>query len=143
MADVVRLSQPANGQWVMARVASLLVDYYAPDVPASIISMAAADWADELGCFPDWAIDRAVRWWKSAENPDRRKKPLPGDIAIRARNIMGPVFVAERAVLLFDQGKVPWVPPKPYEPPDRETGKRDGTAILQAAGFGVRKMEHD
>jgi hypothetical protein len=47
--------------------------------------MQADDWAAALGGYPQWAIEKAARWWKGEENPDRRKKPLEGDIAARCK----------------------------------------------------------
>lgn len=129
------LSRPASGQWLMARVASLLMDYYAADVPSAIISMAAADWADELGEFPQWAVDMAVRWWKGAENPDRRKKPLPGDIAVRAKFEMGAIAVANLAVRRFDEGKLPPAKPGKASAGSPEDRQRAAAEILAAAGF--------
>ena len=133
------LSRPASGQWLMARVASLLVDYYAADVPAAIISMAAADWADELGDFPQWAIDLAVRWWKGAENPDRRKKPLPGDIAARTKFEMGAVIVARLAVDRFDAGKLPFVP-EVRKVPDQADRQRIAADVLGSVGFQPKRF---
>lgn len=69
----------------MARVASLLSPYYDKDTPQSVREMEAEDWLEAIGLFPQWSIDRAVRWWKGAENPDRRKRPLEGDIAARCK----------------------------------------------------------
>ena len=58
----------------------------------------AGDWNEELQDYPSWALQLACRWWMGAKNPKRRQKPLPGDIAIRAKFEMGAVRVAERAV---------------------------------------------
>lgn len=137
------LSQPASGQWVMARVAALLMDYYAADVPASIISMAAEDWAEELSQFPQWAITDAVRWWKGEGNPDRRKKPLPGDIAARARLAMGPVIVARAAVDRFDAGKTPFsaIAPPPRKPLDAAERQRIAADVLGKANFTPKRMD--
>ena len=80
-----RLSRPADMPWTLARAASLLMPYYTADIPAALREMEAEDWAEALKGFPRWAIDNAVRWWKSADNADRRKKPLEGDIVARCR----------------------------------------------------------
>jgi hypothetical protein len=142
-ANASALSQPASGQWLMARVAALLMDYYAADVPASIVSMAAEDWADELAEFPQWAVTDAVRWWKGESNPDRRKKPMPGDIAARARLAMGPVIVARLAVTRFDNGKKPWQPTEapPRKPQDAAERQRIAAEVLAAASFTPKRMD--
>lgn len=79
----------------MARTASLLSPYYEKDVPQGVRVMEAEDWADALADFPQWAIQKAAQWWKSADNPDRRKRPLEGDIAARARFEMQAVRAAK------------------------------------------------
>jgi hypothetical protein len=84
-ATVSALSEPVHSTWCMARVAALLNPYYEKDTPQMVREMEAEDWLEALSPFPQWAIERAVRWWKSAENADRRKKPLEGDIAARCK----------------------------------------------------------
>lgn len=92
---VASLSAPARPEWVMARTASLLSPYYEKDVPQGVRVMEAEDWADALSDFPQWAIQKAAQWWKSADNPNRRKRPLEGDIAARARFEMQAVRAAK------------------------------------------------
>jgi hypothetical protein len=84
-ATVAALCKPCNPTWCLARVAALLNPYYDKDTPNAVRKMEAEDWIEEVGPYPQWAIERAVRWWKSSENPDRRKKPLEGDISARCR----------------------------------------------------------
>jgi hypothetical protein len=79
------LSAPCSPVWCMARVAALLNPYYEKDTPQMVREIEAEDWLEELGTYPQWAIERAVRWWKSSENQDRRKKPLEGDISARCK----------------------------------------------------------
>ena len=55
----------------------------------------AEDWQEELAPYPSWAIGKAVRWWMSVENADRRRKPLPGDIADRAKREAGILKLAK------------------------------------------------
>lgn len=90
---------------------TLLSQYYVPPVGQTpeqeeqarkINEAAADDWFDELKDFPAWAISNACRWWMSADNQDRRKKPLPGDIAERAFHEMGFVRIAGKLVERFD-----------------------------------------
>jgi len=84
-ATVAALSEPANPAWIMARIAALLNPYYDKDTPAAVRRMEAEDWLEALAVYPQWAIERAVRWWKSEANADRRKRPLEGDIAARCK----------------------------------------------------------
>ena len=44
--------------------------------------------------FPAWAIGEARRWWVN-DNPKRHKRPLPGDLADRARLAMRDVYAAQ------------------------------------------------
>ena len=82
----------------MARIAALLVPYYEKDTPQAIRNMEAEDWAAELGNHPQWAVERAVRWWKSEANPDRRKRPLEGDISARCKRETDAVRAATRVL---------------------------------------------
>jgi hypothetical protein len=82
--DLIQMLKiPANPVWVMARVASLLNPYFEKDTPQAIRKMEAEDWSYAFDGFPKWAIDKAVRWWKSADNPKRRIRPVEGDIVER------------------------------------------------------------
>ena len=77
------LSAPASPVWILARVAALLSPYYEKDTPQAVREMEAEDWLASLAGKPEWAITSAVRWWKGPDNPDRRKRPMEGDIAAR------------------------------------------------------------
>ena len=92
---VLALTQPADSTWLMARCAALLSPYFEKDIDAGIRKMDAEDWAAELGDFPKWAVEMAVRWWKSHKNPNRRKRPIEGDIADRCRVEMQAVRAAQ------------------------------------------------
>lgn len=144
-AGIAALTVPAAKNWILARVAALLTAYYAADVPAQIVQFEAEDWADALAEFPDWAITKAVRFWKGEENPDRRKRPMVGDIAARARFEMGAVVVARRAVKWFDAGNLhpmwppqdpPRVPPTPEEMEHRRKVAAELLAGFKAKTFG-------
>lgn len=91
---VTLLSAPAQPAWTMARIAALLSPYYEKDMPQAVQMMEAQDWAEALAEYPQWVIERAVRWWKSADNPDRRKRPFEGDIAARCDVEMGGIRAA-------------------------------------------------
>lgn len=116
--DVDILSQSTDHVWLMARIASLLHPYYAGSASKAAVKMMAEDWAVELGDFPQWAVTKAVRWWKSADNPERKRKPLEGDIAARCKTEMGIVRLAEGALRRYDQGGRPEA--EPIDGPERE-----------------------
>lgn len=133
-ADHARVTVPARHEWVMARVAALLSQYYASDVPQGAVRMMAEDWAAELGEYPEWAITKAVRWWKSRENPSRKRRPLEGDISERARFEMGPVFVAESAMRRYSPQRD--VDPQPSRPPVSDAQKAEADRLV--ASFAKR-----
>ena len=93
-AAVAGLQSAANPAWVMARIAALLSPYYEKDVPQAVRVMEAEDWAEALAEYPQWAIQNAVRWWKSEHNADRRRRPMEGDIAAACRREMDAVRAA-------------------------------------------------
>lgn len=127
------LSVPCSAPTLMHRVLALLAPYYSTDIPQSVREIEAEDWLVALSEFPEWAIVNAARWWKSENNADRRKRPLEGDIAARAKLEMGIVAIGEWAVKRFDQGI------KPYSPapePNREKISADRAAeIMIEVGF--------
>ena len=94
MAAVTALSEPAHPAKVMARVLALLNPYFDKDTPQAIREIEAEDWASALSAYPYWAIEKAARWWKSDENPDRRKRPLEGDLVARTKREMDAVSAA-------------------------------------------------
>jgi len=126
---VQALTIPAHSTWIMARVAALLNPYFEKDTPQAVREMEAADWAEELAEFPQWAIERAVRWWKSAGNPDRRRRPLEGDIAARCHAEMDAVYAARRAARLSSPIRAVQTPP-----PSRVT--KEAAAEIMARAFG-------
>lgn len=77
---------------------TLLSQYFASSVPGEVMKAIADDWNDALKGYPAWAINRACRWWIGPENTERRKRPLPGDIADRAKREMGLVKMAKRSM---------------------------------------------
>jgi hypothetical protein len=108
----------------MARVLALLLPYYAPDVPEGIRRIDAEDWRAALGGFPHWAIEKAVRWWKSDENPDRKRKPLDGDIVERVKFDMGVLTFGAMKVREYDTGYAERVSPKEEARPTFEDMER-------------------
>jgi len=130
----------------MARVAALLSQYYAADVPQAAVSMMAEDWLEELREYPEWAITKAVRWWKSEANADRKKRPLEGDIAARAKFEMQVVRFADRAVRRYWDGFRPMAetphedsPPEPeMTAEEREASRKRVADLVANAGFSKR-----
>lgn len=88
------LSEPAHPAKVMARVLALLNPYFDKDTPQAIREIEAEDWAAALAGKPYWAIEKAARWWKSDANPDRRRRPLEGDLVARVKREMDAVSAA-------------------------------------------------
>lgn len=119
----------------MARTASLLSPYYEKDVPQGVRVMEAEGWADALAEFPQWAIQKAAQWWKSADNPDRRKRPLEGDIAARARFEMQAV----RAAKIKMNSNYRDHKAAPLTPPGRLSKER-ATEILNEFGFMPKRF---
>ena len=125
----------ASGVWISARVAALLSPYYEKDIPQAVRKMEAEDWEQALSGFPQWAIERAVRWWKSDANADRRKRPLEGDIVARCRVEMDGVASASKVLEMKQRG----IEHKP-EPRERLSAER-AAEIMRDVGFGVKRME--
>lgn len=119
----------------MARTASLLSPYYEKDVPQGVRVMEAEDWADALSEFPQWAIQKAAQWWKSADNPDRRKRPLEGDIAARAKFEMQVVRAAQ--IKLRTNGGCKSQP----EPDKERISPQRASEILAEVGFHPKRMD--
>lgn len=126
---MVSLSAPADPTWMMARIAALLSPYYEKDTPQGVRVMEAQDWAAELKGLPQWAIERAVRWWKGADNPKRAKRPLEGDISARAKFEMQAVRAARIAMKSPEPVSIR---PAPME--DRATPEAR-EAIMREVGF--------
>jgi len=139
-ADVERVSSklmvPVEPVWCLARVAALLSPYYEKETPQAVREMEAEDWRDALAEFPRWAIERAVRWWKSADNPDRRKRPLEGDIAARCRIEMNGVPSAVKMLELRRNGR----DFTKKEDPRARVCKETADEILRQAGFAPKRM---
>ncbi len=114
----------------------MLAQYFQGDISEGMMKSIADDWRHELQEFPAWSIAKAVRWWTGKDNPDRRKKPLPGDIAERAQKELGPLFVARAAIRRFDTGSVPMIEEKPKE----RISKERAAEIMAASGFAVKKF---
>jgi len=101
--------------------------------------MEAEDWMEEIGGYPRWAIERAVRWWKSADNPDRRKKPLEGDIAARCKVEMRGIGALPSLLSRKMDGR--YIEPQPERPRlSAEERKAIAARVLAEAGVAPRRM---
>lgn len=91
--------QSMTREWLTGRVMTLLSHYYLPDTDPAVIRMAAVDWLDILGPYPQAAIAEACREYLRDEP---KARPTPG--AIRAL-----------AVKALDRDKLlaPALPPPP------------------------------
>lgn len=126
----------------MARVAALLNPYYDKDTPPAIRKMEAEDWLEELQSYPQWAIERAVRWWKSADNPGRRKKPLEGDIAARCKVEMRGIGSLQK--ILERKASGIWFAPRTHRQIESKQDRQaSAEKILAEAGFRVKRMQED
>jgi hypothetical protein len=88
------LEKPAPRKWVAGRALTLLSQYFAPNMDEAITQAIANDWCEMLAPYPAWAIANACRWWMSRENPNKARRPLPGDIQEAAHREMEMVRVA-------------------------------------------------
>lgn len=124
----------------MGRIAALLLPYYEKDTPQGVRNMEAEDWAAELGIYPQWSVERAVRWWKSEANPERRKRPLEGDIAARCKRETDAVRATTRALRRPSSKPIP----QQEEPRDTMTVEQraEADAIVKAAGFALRNNQN-
>ena len=87
---------------------------------------------------PHWAIEKAVRWWKSDENPDHRRKPLEGDIVERVKFEMGILSFGAMKVREFDEGfRKRHAEPEREAPSPEEMAKRREFAqgVMRQMGF--------
>ena len=141
-ATVAALSEPCNPTWCMARVAALLSPYYDKDTPSAVRRMEAEDWLEALAQYPQWAIERAVRWWKSADNSDRRKKPLEGDIAARCIVEMKGIGALPDILRRKREGR--YITPKlPREKLPTEERKAMAAKVLAEVGFAPKRFGGD
>lgn len=132
------LTEEVNPVWLMARIAALLSPYYEKDVPQVVREMEAEDWAVALEGYPQWAIERAVRWWKGAENPDRKRRPMEGDIAAKCHEYLDGVRAGQRILARGEEvSSFRQIAPEVRTPVSKEAAAE----IMAKAGFAVRRME--
>lgn len=117
----------------MAHIAALLSQYYDKDGPQGVREIQAEGWARALAEFPLWAVEKATQWWQSADNPDRRKRPLHGDIVARCREEMAPIEAMKTTLRLK---------PKPAHEPQRlPVSPEAARKILEKANFTPRTFK--
>ena len=137
-AAVDKFSKPAPKKWITGRIAALLLQYFQGEISERMMRVIAADWCHEMQEFPAWAIAKSVRWYISRINPDRRRKPLPGDISDIAQRELGPIFAAKDAIRRFDQGVVLRIEEAPAERMSKERAEE----IMDEVGVTVKKFDH-
>lgn len=141
-AGIKQLSVPCDQAWLMARVLALLTPYFTSNIPEGVRRIEAEDWRASLDRFPQWAVEKACRWWKSDENPDHRRKPLEGDIAERVRFEMGILSFGAMKVRQYDRGYAERMKqPEDERPTPEQMEQRRAFAktVLRNAGFSVQR----
>lgn len=68
--------QPAHRGALLARILALLSHYRMDPHPPEVEQRLADDWAEDLGCYPLWAVEAAARAWRRT----RRFKPQPAEM---------------------------------------------------------------
>ncbi|OWY05155.1 hypothetical protein B6V75_03205 [Thioclava sp. F1Mire-8] len=68
---MAQLTRPATREWIVGRMAALLIHYYTAELPEQVNRAIGNDWAHELKGKPAWAISNACRWWMSPSESAR------------------------------------------------------------------------
>jgi hypothetical protein len=140
---IKQLSVPADPAWIMARVLALLTPYFTASVPEAVRRIEAEDWMAALKGYPHWAIEKAVRWWKSDENPDHRRKPLEGDIVERVKFEMGVLSFGAMKVREYDEGyRKRTMEPERVPPTPEEIERRREFAQSEVVRLGFAKKAY-
>ena len=58
---------PAERGRLLARVLALLSHYRSDPHPSMVEQAIADDWAEDLGCFPMWAVEVAAKQWRTTK----------------------------------------------------------------------------
>ena len=96
------MREPVTPKWLLGRVATLQAQYYTTNLPEAMQEAIAEDWYQSLKQYPAWSIANAVRWYMSKDNPQRKSKPICGDIEERCHIELANIRYAEHAVSRFD-----------------------------------------
>ena len=144
-ASIKQLRIPCDSAWLMARVLALLTPYFTANVPEPVRRMEADDWLAALRSYPQWAVEKAVRWWKSDENPDHRRKPLEGDIVERVKSEMGIVDFGAMKVREYDAGfaKRMAEPEESRPTPEQMARRREFAQRVMAESGYAKAMQRD
>lgn len=97
------IMEPASREWLAGRIATLMVHYFPNPLPPAVVEAMAHDWFRIIGDRPQWAISDGVDWWLGPENKDRKRKPVPGDIAESADRFTVPMRAAQTMLKLWDR----------------------------------------
>lgn len=127
------LKRPAPSSWIAGRALSLLSHYFISEEDERVAKAKAKDWGDILSGYPAWAINNAAQWWMSMENPERKRKPLPGDIQERAYKEMMGVRAAETVLQTRNASEVNAGSIEAQSPPRVST--EAARAIMEEYGF--------
>ena len=139
-AGIKQLSVPCDPAWLMARVLALLTPYFTANVPEGVRRIEAEDWRAALESKPQWAIEKACRWWKSDQNEHHGRKPLEGDILERVKIEMGILSFGAMKVREYDRGYAKRMEqPEDERPTPEQMEQRRAFAktIMRNAGFSV------
>ena len=93
---------PQNPQDRLSVLHVTLGHYYQGSTDPNLIGGMVAMYINELADYPDWAVRDACIWWVGRENSDRRRKPLPGDLAEVAHRNTALLRVAQMRINAFD-----------------------------------------
>ncbi|MEI8393214.1 MAG: hypothetical protein WCF85_00660 [Rhodospirillaceae bacterium] len=127
-----RIIAPAERAPLLARVFALLAHYRSDPLPAAVEAALAEDWLDDLGEFPQWAIDDACRAWR--RDPVKfRFRPYPGDLRkLCLERVEAAVNLRQRTARLLARASAA-AETTILEPTDRASDIRSRIAQLAAA----------
>jgi len=131
---ISELTIPATRKWISGRAATTLAQYFTSPMPDAIMAEIAKDWAEELQDYPEWALQKAFRWWTGRGNQKRRQKPVPGDISERAHIELSIVRAAE-----IEARNARTVSRRDDEPPTERVRPEVAQAIV-AEAFGSQAL---
>jgi len=109
-------------------------------MPDNVVQAIADDWASELSEYPEWALQKAFRWWMSRSNEDRRRKPMPGDISERAHFEMSVVRGARLMAENFDKPSCQEYYQQSQTVKKTPVTAEAATAILKEVGFKPKRF---
>ncbi len=99
--EVDRLARPGDLKRLLVHV-TLLLSGYQTNLPEEALRAEVGYWAKAIADLPEWALEAACRWWRSADNPWRHRRPIEGDIVAHARQEMAFLHVARLRIEEFD-----------------------------------------